>query len=80
MSAHLRIAPSLPSVDFARLGEELTAVIAAGADQIHFDVMDERPAGLPGDEALLRAQDRLQQRERCRSTGLRQAPRERHLQ
>ena len=36
----LRIAPSLLSADFARLGEEVTAVIAAGADVIHFDVMD----------------------------------------
>jgi ribulose-phosphate 3-epimerase len=38
--APLRIAPSLLSADFARLGEEVTAVIAAGADLIHFDVMD----------------------------------------
>jgi len=36
----IRIAPSLLSADFARLGEEVTSVIAAGADLIHFDVMD----------------------------------------
>lgn len=35
-----RIAPSLLSADFARLGEEVRNVIAAGADIIHFDVMD----------------------------------------
>jgi ribulose-phosphate 3-epimerase len=35
-----RIAPSLLSADFARLGEEVRAVVAAGADLIHFDVMD----------------------------------------
>jgi ribulose-phosphate 3-epimerase len=35
-----RIAPSILSADFARLGEEVASVIAAGADMIHFDVMD----------------------------------------
>jgi ribulose-phosphate 3-epimerase len=35
-----RLAPSILSADFARLGEEVRDVIAAGADVIHFDVMD----------------------------------------
>ena len=35
-----RIAPSILSADFARLGEEVDAVLKAGADLIHFDVMD----------------------------------------
>ena len=35
-----RIAPSILSADFSRLGEEVRAVAAAGADLIHFDVMD----------------------------------------
>ncbi|MDO4249188.1 MAG: ribulose-phosphate 3-epimerase [Neisseria sp.] len=35
-----RIAPSILSADFARLGEEVSSVIQAGADLIHFDVMD----------------------------------------
>ena len=39
MSA-FQIAPSILSADFAKLGEECEAVIAAGADIIHFDVMD----------------------------------------
>jgi ribulose-phosphate 3-epimerase len=34
------IAPSILSADFARLGEETAAVVAAGADLVHFDVMD----------------------------------------
>ncbi len=34
------IAPSILSADFARLGEEVDKVLAAGADIVHFDVMD----------------------------------------
>ena len=36
----LKIAPSILSADFARLGAEIEAVAAAGADYIHVDVMD----------------------------------------
>ena len=34
------IAPSILSADFARLGEDVDRVLAAGADTVHFDVMD----------------------------------------
>jgi len=40
LSRNYQIAPSILSADFARLGDEVRAVIAAGADLIHFDVMD----------------------------------------
>jgi len=40
MPSTCRIAPSLLSADFSRLGEEVRAVVAAGADLVHFDVMD----------------------------------------
>ena len=40
MERTFRIAPSILSADFARLGEEVRHVVAAGADLVHFDVMD----------------------------------------
>ena len=40
MTKSYRIAPSILSADFARLGEEVKQVIAAGPDLVHFDVMD----------------------------------------
>jgi ribulose-phosphate 3-epimerase len=40
MAKNYRIAPSILSADFARLGDEVQKVIAAGADLVHFDVMD----------------------------------------
>jgi ribulose-phosphate 3-epimerase len=40
MSQRVRIAPSILSADFSRLGEEIQAIDAAGADYIHLDVMD----------------------------------------
>ena len=39
---HFLIAPSILSADFARLGEEVNSVLAAGADVVHFDVMGEK--------------------------------------
>ena len=40
MANNFRIAPSILSANFAKLGEEITNVIASGADVVHFDVMD----------------------------------------
>ena len=40
MQQEFKIAPSILSADFAKLGEEVEAVLAAGADIVHFDVMD----------------------------------------
>ena len=40
MAEAYRIAPSILSADFARLGQEVEDVLAAGADTVHFDVMD----------------------------------------
>src|SRR3990167_5999076 len=40
MTRTYRIAPSILSADFARLGEEVKSVVAAGAELVHFDVMD----------------------------------------
>jgi ribulose-phosphate 3-epimerase len=40
MTNPIRLAPSILSADFARLGEEVCAIEAAGADLVHFDVMD----------------------------------------
>src|SRR5271163_3614362 len=40
MAMPVRVSPSILSADFARLGEEVEAVVAAGADMIHVDVMD----------------------------------------
>jgi len=40
MQQEFKIAPSILAADFARLGEEVESVLAAGADIVHFDVMD----------------------------------------
>jgi len=40
MTQNVKISPSILSADFAKLGEEVAAIDAAGADMIHVDVMD----------------------------------------
>jgi len=40
MEKTFRIAPSILSANFAKLGQEITDVITSGADIVHFDVMD----------------------------------------
>ncbi len=40
MAKQFRIAPSIPSANFAKLGQEITDVITSGTDLVHFDVMD----------------------------------------
>lgn len=40
MTAHCRVAPSLLACDLSRVGEEVASVVEAGADLLHFDVMD----------------------------------------
>ena len=59
MAKQFRIAPSILSANFAKLGQEITDVITSGTDLVHFDVMDNHfvpnlTLGLPVVEAIVR--------------------------